>query len=410
MKKKFLVTLLSLTMTAILVCGGCGNKTDQSMAADMNPTEVESTDPAEESENTDDSESATEPEESKEPEEETVTTPTPEPTQTPEAVSDEQESEEETEESKEVPHESAATTPAPEETTVPAPESAATETATEQAVSYTVTEMSATMYAQNAVNLRQGPGTEYAKVGNLTKGQQVTVTGQAGNGWYQLDNGAFVSNKYLGDAAPMQQVTGTTPTDPIAPRDPLGGIGESANTSYVANATDFFNYMNQQRSAAGLGTLTWDDGMAAVAQRRAKELATDYSHNGNVEMYGENIHNNTSGSYVDWYNSFYNSSAHRETMMTPNYGRGAAAVYFDGFKYYVVSNFAGTPLSTEQLIEQSQPGNLIPAGGNENGTTNSFSTTGETLDPNNPADADILDAIQKTQEQLNNGEIDRVYD
>ena len=55
-------------------------------------------------------------------------------------------------------------------------------------LSYTVTEMSATMYAQNAVNLRQGPGTEYAKVGNLTKGQQVTVTGQAGNGWYQLDN------------------------------------------------------------------------------------------------------------------------------------------------------------------------------------------------------------------------------
>lgn len=353
MKKRIIVSLLSFALTAVLICG-CGNKTEQSMAEDTNLSEVETTESTEEN--------TTEPEESKESEEETVATPTPEPPQTPETVADTQESGEKLEGSEESPQESFIAASAPEETTMPVAENTAIETPAEQAASYTVTEMSATMYAQNAVNLRQGPGTEYAKVGNLTKGQQVIVTGQAGNGWYQLDNGAFVSNKYLSDAAPMQQVAGTTPTDPIAPTDPLGGVGESANTSYVANATDFFNYMNQQRNAAGLGTLTWDDGMAAVAQRRAKELATDYSHNGNVEMYGENIHNNTSGSYVDWYNSFYNSSAHRETMMTPNYGRGAAAVYFDGFKYYVVSNFAGTPLSTEQLIEQSQPGNLIPAG------------------------------------------------
>ena len=397
MKKKILVTLLSFVLTISMV--GCGNKTDPSMTPDVNPTTEEATEQTEENDPSVDSEN------NAESEEESTAVPTPEPSQAPDSTPDAQESSESAETSKESEGEGAVPTTAPAEITTPVTESTDVTATTEQTAAYTVTEMAATMYVKNSVNVRQGPGTEYAKVGNLAKGQQVTVTGQAGNGWYQLDSGAFVSNKYLTDTAPAQQVASGTSADQTVPTDTI-----TANTPYVANATDFFNYMNQQRSANGLGMLTWDDGMAAVAQRRAKELATDYSHNGNVEMYGENIHNNTNGSYIDWYDSFYNSPAHRETMMTANYGRGAAAVYFDGYKYYVVSNFAGTPLSTEQLIEQAQPDNLIPAGGNENGTTTSFSTTGETLDPNNPDDSDIWEAIQNTQDQLNSGEIDRVYD
>lgn len=33
------------------------------------------------------------------------------------------------------------------------------------------------MYAQSSVNLRQGPSTEYDKVGSLSTNQSVTVTG-----------------------------------------------------------------------------------------------------------------------------------------------------------------------------------------------------------------------------------------
>ena len=97
-------------------------------------------------------------------------------------------------------------------------------------------------------------------------------------------------------------------------------------------------------------------------------------------------------------------------MLAVNYTRAGCAVYAIGNNCYVVCNFAGTPISTEQLIEQSKPENLVPAGGNESGTTTSFSTTGETLDPNNPDDSEIWEAIQNTQDQLNSGEIDRVYD
>ena len=399
MRKKILITLFSFALSGSLVCG-CGNKATPTVDTDTEPSTVESTEPSEESTSTAKSEMDTELEESKESKDQSETVSTPEPNIVPVATLDTQESGEKPESSVEVPQESAATTPAPEETTVPAPESAATETATEQAVSYTVTEMSATMYAQNAVNLRQGPGTEYAKVGNLTKGQQVTVTGQAGNGWYQLDNGAFVSNKYLSDAAPMQQVAGTTPTDAIAPPDQVDQM-TNTNTS-VSSGTDFVSYLNQQRSAAGLGTLTWDDGMAAVAQRRAKEISTDLSHNGNVEQYGEIIQLAVTGNASDWYTSWYNSEAHRTSMLAVNYTRAGCAVYVVGNSYYVVCNFAGTPLSTEQLIEQFQPDNLIPAGGNENGTTTSSSTTGETIDADDPDYGFIYDLFEQDREDLNN--------
>ena len=399
MKKKILVTLLSFALTASMICG-CGNKTDPSMAPDVNPTTEEVTEQTEENDPSVDSENNAESEGNKESEEESTAVPTPEPSQAPDA----QESTEGEETSQKPEGEGAAPTQAPVETITPVAESSDAAAPTEQAAAYAVTEMSATMYVKNSVNLRQGPGTEYAKVGNLAKGQQVTVTGQADNGWYQLDSGAFVSNKYLTDTASAQQVAG----DQTVPTDATGG-GTVIPTSTTVNASsgvDFVNYLNQQRSAAGLGTLTWDDGMAAVAQRRAQEITTDLSHNGNVEKYGEIIQLAVTGSAADWYTSWYNSEAHRTSMLAVNYTRAGCAVYAIGNNYYVVCNFAGTSMSTEQIIEQGKPENLVPAGGNENGTTSSFSTTGETLDPNNPDDAEIIKNLDELDKMADEGLLD----
>ena len=394
MKKKLFVTLLALALTVSMVCG-CGNKTNQNMAEEAAPATEESTEPSRDTAPRDaaprdaaptaEPETAAGAEDSRESEEEPEAAPTPEPTQAPEETPDAQES---------------AATPASAETTAPAePENSDIATPTEQ-TAYTVTEMSATMYVKNAVNLRQGPGTEYAKVGNLTKGQQVTVTGQAGNGWYQLDSGAFVSDKYLSDAAPVQQVAGAASADPAVALDMASGIGVIPVTNVsISSGADFVNYLNQQRSAAGLGTLTWDDGMAAVAQRRAQEISTDLSHNGNVEKYGEIIQLAVTGSASDWYTSWYNSEAHRTSMLAVNYTRAGCAVYAIGNNYYVVCNFAGTPASTEQLIEQARPENLVPAGGNESGTTQGFSTTGETVTPSQIAE-DLGISEQEVQDRL----------
>lgn len=67
---------------------------------------------------------------------------------------------------------------------------------------YTVREMDKTMYAKQSVNLRSGPSTDYEKVGSLNTNDEVTVTGQADNGWYRIEYScgvAFVSNNYLSD-------------------------------------------------------------------------------------------------------------------------------------------------------------------------------------------------------------------
>ena len=84
-----------------------------------------------------------------------------------------------------------------------------------------------------------------------------------------------------------------------------------------------------------------------------------------------------------------------------NYTRAGCAVYAIGNNYYVVCNFAGTPISTEQLIEQSKPENLVPAGGNEDGSTAGFSTAGETVDSSDPDYGVIYDLFE--QDRAENG-------
>ena len=47
------------------------------------------------------------------------------------------------------------------------------------------------------LNVRNGPGTTYDKVGTLTRGQSVTVVAVAKNIWYKTQDGFFVSETYL---------------------------------------------------------------------------------------------------------------------------------------------------------------------------------------------------------------------
>jgi len=86
----------------------------------------------------------------------------------------------------------------------------------EPQVVYTYTNMSATMYATQTVNVRNLPSTDGEKIGSLSTNQEVVVTGQCNEtSWFMFDyNGetAFVSNKYLSSekvevAPPTQEAT-----------------------------------------------------------------------------------------------------------------------------------------------------------------------------------------------------------
>ena len=84
----------------------------------------------------------------------------------------------------------------------PEPEQAETAT-TEPVTQYTYTDMSATMYAQQTVNVRDLPDTNGNKVGSLSTNDEITISGQCNEtGWYMFeynDSVAFVSNKYIGE-------------------------------------------------------------------------------------------------------------------------------------------------------------------------------------------------------------------
>ena len=62
-----------------------------------------------------------------------------------------------------------------------------TSPATTEALSVSVTDYSATMYANEELNVRSGPGTNYDIIGKFVKDDEVTVTGKCANGWLRVD-------------------------------------------------------------------------------------------------------------------------------------------------------------------------------------------------------------------------------
>ncbi len=64
------------------------------------------------------------------------------------------------------------------------------------------------MYAASPVNVRSGPSTDFARTGGLDRGQEVSVTGQADTGWYEIaygDGKAYVSGHYLQKEKPAEE-------------------------------------------------------------------------------------------------------------------------------------------------------------------------------------------------------------
>ena len=74
---------------------------------------------------------------------------------------------------------------------------------TEPVPQYTYTDMSATMFAQQTVNVRDLPDTTGNKVGSLSTNDEIAISGQCNEtGWYMFeynDSVAFVSNKYVSE-------------------------------------------------------------------------------------------------------------------------------------------------------------------------------------------------------------------
>ena len=227
------------------------------------------------------------------------------------------------------------------------------------ASAYTFTQMdNVVMYAKSGVNVRDLPGTDGKQISKLSAGEEVTVTGQCvETGWYRIvmnNSDAYVSDSYLVSEKPSNRGASSA-SDEIERNNVLAAIGEDGQSTSSQGAsqgqsqgqqtqttstssglsTDFVNYLNQQRTAAGLQQISWDDNLAAEAQGRAQEIVNNFSHDGSGN-YLENILCITSGSTSDWYTSWYNSEGHRITMFQEYLSSGGCAFYEVDGTYYVV--------------------------------------------------------------------------
>lgn len=256
---------------------------------------------------------------------------------------------------------------------------------------YTYADVNKTMYAQNAVNVRDLPSTSGNKLGALRKNQEVTVTGQCNEtGWYRIvygENEAFVSGKYLGDAKAPETAAGPSgdtgssdfltadgylnPNNPVVAAamaqygenigisedgivfdlstwEAVGRIENMPGTSNTESGTfdraaaeEVWSYMNEERVSAGLNALEWDENIYNFACQRAQQIVTDFSHNG-CGNYGENIQyqGGTTPNGLSIHTIWFLSPGHHENYMRDIYGSGACAVYVYNGMTYAVQNFA----------------------------------------------------------------------
>ena len=322
MKKKIVTALLITAMTAS-VFAGCGNR----MEGDGKVQAMADAESNQESgaEGTGTMES--EPEETVEPTEEPSAEETPEPTAEPETGA-EAPSDGNADESGSVTQ----TGQSGSADQTDEANQAGTTTGEETADSpYTINEMESTMYAKSAVNVRNRPSTDGEKVGRLTQGQEVTVTGQCREtGWYQIElNGetAFVSNSYIVAEKPATTQTasntGNQGSDSGQTTNQGTNPGTAAKTDGAATDaqlvnSEFVALLNADREALGLSAVSANGTLDSNALESAKNLVSNYTHDVVVRS-GANVENIGQGysSVAEIYAAWKASPGHWAAMTDP---------------------------------------------------------------------------------------------
>ncbi len=246
--------------------------------------------------------------------EETVAEPTAEPAETP--------TESEAAPTETTPAESPA--PAVEPTTAPV-ESTAVSTG------YTYSELSQTMYAKSAVNVRDLPNTDGKKIGSLKASQEITVTGKCDQtGWYRFDlNGttAYASDKYIVSEKPATNTAANTGnTNTAANTQNTATTAQTTTTSgeYFdrAMAEQVFALVNEERVANGIPALIWSEDVYNIAVQRC------YENDIHAGMRAGTSENQSEGQQTaeEIYQGWHDSPGHHDNYMNPNYTYSAVAV------------------------------------------------------------------------------------
>lgn len=235
---------------------------------------------------------------------------------------------------------------------------------------FTVEEYNAVLFVKKAVNVRKGPSTDYEKIGGLNKGEQIQITGIADTGWYQIQyNGmtAYVASSYLMDEASYQAMIAEEEAAALAAQQAAqqqaaaeqAAAEQAAQQQQVAQGdykAQVVAIMNQERANAGVGGISQNASLDAVAQIRAQEIAQSFSHtrpNGTscFTVLGENgiaynyAGENIAAGYGDpasVMSGWMNSPGHRANILDGSFGQVGIGYYTDpnsGYGTYWVQIF-----------------------------------------------------------------------
>ena len=244
----------------------------------------------------------------------------------------------------------APTETAPAESPAPAVEpTAAHVESTAVSTGYTYSELSQTMYAKSAVNIRDLPNTDGKKIGSLKASQEIIITGKCDQtGWYRFEwnnTTGYVSDKYIVSEKPAVNTVASTNNSsntagnttqqntatPAATPAPAQTTTTGSSEPYFdrAMAEQVFALVNNDRVANGLNALAWNEDMYNIAVQRCYEGVEGDIHgmmrNGTSEnrVQGPLDDSGAQGIYQSW----HDSPGHRNNYLNATYTSGAVAIY-----------------------------------------------------------------------------------
>ena len=306
---------------------------------------------------------------------------------------------------------------------------------------YTCTEMTQTMYAKSAVNVRDLPNTDGKKIGSLKASQEITVTGKCDQtGWYRFDwnnTTGYVSDKYIVSEKPAvntvastnnssntagNQYTSNTGTDEFGISDAVienfmkthgNSAAGNTTTGSTSNTSDYFDRaaaeqvfasVNAERTAAGIPALTWSEDLYNIAVQRCYENDVHAGvRAGTTENYTTGDGSDAAAIHQKW----HDSEGHRNTYMRAEYTYGAVAVrlvsntlggiqlepYHIAYEVFDLNNTATNSSVTINTPVQDNSVAAAPKTANEN-TDTSSSNVGWSMTPPTQEDG-----LKKWQEQ-----------
>ena len=321
----------------------------------------------------------------------------------------------------EAPMESEVTpTETPAESPAPAvePTAAPVETTAVSTVStgYTYSELSQTMYAKSAVNVRDLPSTDGKKIGSLKASQEITVTGKCDQtGWYRFDwnnTTGYVSDKYIVSEKPAVNTVAANGNSNTAGNTTQQNTATPApaqtTTTTVSGTEEYFDramaeqvfaLVNNDRVANGLNALAWNEDLYNIAVQRCYEndvhagMRAGTSENyasgpTDADRFHEGWHDST-GHYNNYMNASWTDSA-VAIRVVPLLG---GALGYDTIAYQVFQSNGSTQSVTINAPVQENTEAAAPKTADEN-TDTSSSNVGWSMTPPTQEDG-----LKKWQEQ-----------